>query len=96
MSVAIVDGAAPIRNSSVIGVRYAIVGMICITSRNGDRKALSRSLRPATMPERQADRDRDDDRGEDERQGRHAGVPQADGAESHEPGDDDESSPASR
>ena len=40
----------PIRNSRVIGVRYASVGMICITSRIGDSSASSRLLRPAAMP----------------------------------------------
>ena len=50
MSVATVDGATPMRNRSVIGVRYASVGMICRKSRIGDRTAAKRRLRPAAIP----------------------------------------------
>ena len=47
-----------------IGARYANVGMICITSRIGDRIAASRSLRPAAMPSGMPIRSAIDDRGE--------------------------------
>jgi hypothetical protein len=38
------------KNSAVTGIRYDSVGMICITSRIGDRTAETRSLRPARIP----------------------------------------------
>ncbi len=71
-----VPGATPMPKSSVIGPRYASVGMICITSRTGPIAAANRRLRPAMMPSGIPIKQRDEHRCEHLGQRRHARLPQ--------------------